>query len=124
MFFYIEITPRVERIELTKIIINPGTTIYFMQKIYAFLRLNLELYSTSSITVLKPVTFMINKHVHAAEIGIIIEFVIKSKKSRILIPSGVMKSNNPNPSEHGIPRIHIPAKMILQHFFLDRLKRS
>ena len=61
--------------------------------------MNLELYSTSSVTVLKPVTLMISRHVQAAEIGIMIEFVIKSKKSRILKPSGVMKSKTPNPSE-------------------------
>lgn len=84
---------------------------------YAFLRLNLELYSTSSITVLNPVTFIINKHVQAAEIGIIIELVIKSKKSRMLKPRGEIKSKTPKPNEQGIPKMHITVKIIIQHFF-------
>ena len=86
--------------------------------------MNLELISTSSITVLNPVTFIINKQVQIAEIGIIIELVIKSKKSRILKPSGLIKSNTPKPREQGIPKIRIPAKIIAQHFFLERLNWS
>ena len=53
-----------------------------------------------------------------------IEFVIKSKKSRILKPSGVMKSKTPNPSEHGIPNKAIPPKIRTQHFFLEKSYRS
>ena len=86
--------------------------------------MNLELYSTSSVTVLKPVTLMISRHVQAAEIGIMIEFVIKSKKSRILKPSGVMKSKTPNQSEHGILNKAIPPKIRTQNFFLEQSYRS
>lgn len=88
------------------------------------MRLNLELYSTSSTTVFNPVTLMINKQVQAEEIGIMIEFVIKSKKSKIDKPSGAIKSNMPNPREHGIPKITIIPKIIKQHFFLEIVKLS
>lgn len=35
----------------------------------------------------------------------------------MLKPSGLIKSSTPKPREQGIPKIRMPAKIIVQHFF-------
>ena len=57
-------------------------------------------------------------HVAIAAIGIIMEFVKKSKKSRIDMPNIFTKSRALNPNAQAVPNTRIMTAMSAQHFFL------
>ena len=79
---------------------------------------------TSSCIELTPITYATNIQVSNAHIGISIEFVAKSIKSRIVIPPKVALSQTLYPKIGGIPnrKEPIPAQIVV--LFLSQPKRS
>ena len=68
-----------------------------INRLYIFLRLKADDFSTSSSIRLSPTTRVTKKQVARAAMGIIRELVRKSKKSRMDIPKRETKSRTPKP---------------------------
>ena len=60
------------------------------------------------------ITYPTKMQVRNATIGIRTLLLIKSKKSKMDIPNGLMKSQAPNPREDGIPMSTMPINTIRQ----------
>ena len=103
--------------ELSKII-----TIQIGARYRRQIRNNLSLLNAEDIRISfairsNPITFTIKIQVHKAAIGIMTELLKKSKKSRIVIPRGVTKSQMPKPKAHAVPTTKVTIPMIRIHFF-------
>ena len=59
-------------------------------------------------------------HVKIARIGIITLFEMKSKKSRLLIPSGAIPEQIPCHNDDGIPNTNVKIVTAIQAFFLPQ----
>ena len=116
LILYIEIQPNAFATELNNIITAKIGHKYLIITINIFLLRNeLSPCMTSSSIRCIPTTFDTNKHVINAAIGIITEFVIKSKKSRNCIPIIFTTASGPYPSEDRLPR----ATIIILEYFWD-----
>ena len=103
IFFYNENKPNTLAIELISIIKMQIGAKYFKKKLYSFFLRKFEDISTSSAIFLNPTILIIRIQVERAAIGIIIEFVKKSKKSKNDIPNIFTKSKTPYPSDDAEP---------------------
>ena len=103
--FYIEIHPNAFATELIKMIVAKIGHKYriITLKIF-FLRNALSPCITSSSMLFVPTTFDTSRQVAIAAIGIITEFVRKSKKSRNCIPISFTQDNGPYPIQDKVPR--------------------
>ena len=102
--FYIEIHPNAFATELIKMIAAKIGHKYriITLKIF-FLRNVLSPCMTSSSMLFVPTTFDTSRQVAIAAIGIITEFVRKSKKSRNCIPISFTQDNGPYPIQDKVP---------------------
>ena len=103
IFFYNENKPNTLPIELISIIKMQIGAKYFKKKLYSFFLRKFEDISTYSEIFLNPTILIIRIQVERAAIGIIIEFVKKSKKSKNDIPKIFTKSKTPYPSDDAEP---------------------
>ena len=119
--FYIEIHPNAFATELIKMIVAKIGHKYriITLKIF-FLRNALSPCITSSSMLFVPTTFDTSRQVAIAAIGIITEFVRKSKKSRNCIPISFTQDNGPYPIQDKVPANQnnclpaSPVKLILK----------
>ena len=105
-----EIHPSAFATELIKMIAAKIGQRYLIIKTKIFLRRNgIPLCVTSSSILSTPITLETSRQVANAAIGIITEFVRKSKKSRNCMPMILMPASGPYPREERLPRIRIMA---------------
>ena len=102
---YIEIHPNAFATELIRIIAAKIGQMYLIitQKIF-FLRNVPSPCKTSASTALIPAALDTRRQIMIAAIGIITEFVRKSKKSRNCIPISFTQDNGPYPIQDKVPR--------------------
>lgn len=115
--FYKVIQPSTFATELISIMPMQTGARYFIKKLYIPFRLNAEDCSTSFVIASRPATRVIRKQVAKAAKGIIMEFVKKSKKSRIDIPRIEIKSRVLKPRAEAEPKTRMMAPISRLHFF-------
>ena len=102
--YYMEIHPNAFATELNRIIAAKIGQRYLIIKLNTFFLLKDAPSSvTSSSIFFTPITLEIRRQVVSAAIGIITEFVRKSKKSRNCIPMIFTKPSGPYPREESFP---------------------
>ena len=104
ILFYIVIIPNAFATELIKMIAAKNGQRYLIIKQKIFLRRNgCPSFVISFSNLSTPTTLDTRRHVAIAAIGIITEFVMKSKKSRNCIPIIVTFASGPYPRQERLP---------------------
>ena len=105
ILFYIVIIPNAFATELIKMIAAKNGQRYLIIKQKIFLRRNgCPSFVISFSNLSTPTTLDTRRHVAIAAIGIITEFVMKSKKSRNCIPRILKSASGPYPRQERVPR--------------------
>ena len=112
-----EIHPNAFATELKRMITAKIGQRYRIIKLKTFFLLNVPSpCRTSSSIFFTPITLEIRRQVANAAIGIITEFVRKSKKSKNCIPRIFTESQIPYPKEDAVPITSITTTISRQHF--------
>ena len=120
-----EIHPNAFATELKRMIIAKIGQRYRIIKLKTFFLLNVPSpCRTSSSIFFTPITLEISSQVANAAIGIITEFVRKSKKSRNCIPMIFTQASGPYPREERLPRTSMIAPTTSVDFCLHHFNSS
>lgn len=125
ILFYIVIIPNAFATELIKMIAAKNGQRYLIIKQKIFLRRNgCPSFVISFSNLSTPTTLDTRRHVAIAAIGIITEFVMKSKKSRNCIPMIFTNASGPYPREERLPSKIMITPTTMVAFFLCHLSSS
>lgn len=106
-------------IELSRMTSSMMGDRYRMKKVYVLWLLNRDDERISSTTLPTPAFFMINRQVLRAAMGIKMELVRKSKKSRMDMPNGCTALQTLYPKAQAVPRRSMITPISIQPLALD-----